>query len=141
MKTCQACQTPLSAADLAADFYAKLCLTCWDRWQVEAGEPLERYLKKIGNQKCVCAACGMTFGGLTGFDRHRHQDRCRSPAELKAQNRPLTIKNGIWVKDSSKDAFFSNTGKPRSDSVEKTIVGQHPKNPHAPTPVAGENFA
>lgn len=43
----------------------------------------------------TCAVCGMTFGGLSGFDAHRtgafidrHPDygrRCRSAAEMEAK--------------------------------------------------------
>lgn len=39
-----------------------------------------------------CAACHRTFGGVTGFDRHRTADgACRSPASLGLDER-----DGIW---------------------------------------------
>ena len=98
MKTCQVCNTPLSAADLAANPYVRLCLNCWNVWEIEAGAPLRRYGRPSGNS--VCSSCGMVFGGVNGFGRHRHAGRCRSPAELRDQNRPLLLKNGIWVKDA-----------------------------------------
>lgn len=109
-RRCQSCNRHLSAADRAADPYTKLCLTCWTVWQGEAGVPLKRY----GQPGTVCADCGMMFGGLTGFDRHRHAGKCRSPAELKAQNRPLTVKAGIWVKNIPEHARIYFTQSPRS---------------------------
>jgi hypothetical protein len=95
MKTCQACNAPLSAADLAADPYVDLCLNCWAVWEIEAGAPLRRY--GAPGKKSVCTACGMVFGGAVGFNRHRHTGRCLSPAELREQKRPLALKDGIWV--------------------------------------------
>lgn len=121
MKICQSCNEALTDADLAIDPYTQFCQTCWELWQIDAGTPLERY----GQPGTVCAACGMGFGGVTSVDRHRLSGRCLSPAELKAQNRPMIIKGGIWVKDSSQDAFFTNTGKPRSDFADKTIATPH----------------
>ena len=108
---CQACHTLMTDADLAADTYVSLCLTCWAAWEIEAGEPLRRYGKPSG--KSVCSSCGQVFGGVAGFDRHRHAGRCRSPAELRAQNRPLLLKDGIWVKDAVANGL---SALPRRDS-------------------------
>ena len=108
---CQACQQPMTAAYQAADPYVKLCLACWGVWQAEAGAPLVRY----GKPGTVCTACGMGFGGTTGFDRHRHDGRCLSPAELLAQNHPLKVKDGIWVREPPRNAKISLRGVPRSD--------------------------
>jgi hypothetical protein len=94
----QVCHSTLSAEDLAVDPYVQLCLNCWHVCEIEDGAPLRRYGKPNG--KSVCTACGMVFGGVKGFDRHRKSGRCLSPAELRDQNRPLLLKNGIWVKDA-----------------------------------------
>jgi hypothetical protein len=47
------------------------------------------------------------------------------------------IKSKILVKDSSKDAFFSNTGKPTSDATEKGIPTYHPDDSDALNRVPG----
>jgi hypothetical protein len=122
MKTCQSCNAILTAADLTADPYTSLCQQCWDVWRIEAGSPLVRY----GQPGTVCAACGMGFGGVTGFDRHRMGGRCLSPAELKAQNRPLSLKGGIWVDAYRGNAKISPGGWPASDFADKTISTPHP---------------
>ena len=130
---CQACNNLLTADDLAVDPYTKLCRGCWALWEIEAGAPLKRY----PTPGTVCVACGMGFGGTEGFDQHRHQGRCRSPAELKAKNRPLIVKAGIWVRELSQDAFSASTGEPRSDSTEKVIPPYHPDDEDALNRVPG----
>lgn len=42
----------------------------------------------VGSMRNQCAACGLLFGGLTGFDKHRtgsfsQRRRCMTPAELE----------------------------------------------------------
>lgn len=37
-----------------------------------------------GLNACHCSACGLTFGGLSGFDMHQVGGRCRSRVELEA---------------------------------------------------------
>jgi len=43
----------------------------------------------VGSMRNQCGACGLLFGGLTGFDRHRTgafgvNRRCMAPQELEA---------------------------------------------------------
>lgn len=39
-----------------------------------------------------CSACHRTFGGITGFDRHRRGGQCLSPLTLDMH----ADHNGIW---------------------------------------------
>ena len=118
-RDCAACSSQMPHADRVADPYTQLCLTCWAVWQEEAGVPLVRY----GKPGTVCVTCGMGFGGVAGFDRHRHRGRCLSPAELLAQNDPMTVKDGIWVTPFRRNAKISPWESPRSDSTE--VGGTH----------------
>jgi len=122
MKFCQNCHQELSATDVVVDRYTQLCKTCWEVWRVEAGQLLERY----GQPGTVCTACGMGFGGTVGFDRHRQGGHCLSPAELKAQNRPLTIKHGIWVDAYRGNAKISLGERPNGDFAGEGISTPHP---------------
>ncbi|MBN9740466.1 hypothetical protein DMP23_04990 [Amycolatopsis sp. A1MSW2902] len=45
-----------------------------------------------GVSRAHCSACHRTFGGVVGFDKHRHEGRCRDPL-----SQGLTLKSGIWV--------------------------------------------
>jgi hypothetical protein len=92
MTHCQQCARPLTAGDLAADPYTDLCEACWRRWESEIPDPLTRY----GKPGTVCTACGQGFGGVWGFDMHRHQGRCLSPGEL-AGNPRLKVQDGVWI--------------------------------------------
>jgi len=121
MKTCQSCNATLTAADLTVDPYTSLCQQCWEIWRIEVESPLVRY----GQPGTVCAACGMGFGGVTGFDRHRMGGRCLSPAELKAQNRPLSFKGGIWVDAYRGNAQISLGERPTSDFPDEVIPTPH----------------
>ncbi len=94
---CMNCDRVLTTTDTAADRYTRLCQDCWTQWEQEAGAPLKRY----PNPGTVCTACGMGFGGLTGFDRHRRDKRCLSPAKIMAQKHPLVLKTGIWISELS----------------------------------------
>lgn len=47
---------------------------------------------------CQCAACGLYFGGVTGFEAHRVGGQCADPAAAG-----LTFSNrGYWVRPASK---------------------------------------
>lgn len=130
MKTCQVCANSLSPADLAVDPYTNLCRACWTAWQVEAGTPLIRY-GKPNRQACICPSCGMGFGGVIGFDRHRKAGRCLSPAELQKQNRPMRTKNGIWVDTYRGNAKISVGVAPKGDFPGAGIPEWHPTHENA----------
>ena len=58
----------------------------------------------IGSNRCLCAACGEYFGGVTAFDMHRigpaHDRRCKAPAQVSdSKGKPLlkVSKYGYWV--------------------------------------------
>lgn len=38
-----------------------------------------------------CSSCHRTFGGVTGFDTHRRNGRCLTPAKLG-----MELRDGIW---------------------------------------------
>jgi hypothetical protein len=38
-----------------------------------------------------CSVCHRTFGGVYGFDRHRHDGRCLDPAGLH-----MILRDGVW---------------------------------------------
>lgn len=65
-----------------------------------------RYTGPLSGQLCQCAKCGQTFGGLSGFDRHRigsYADpgqwqgtrHCMTAAELHAAGLSQDDR-GIW---------------------------------------------
>src|SRR5574343_1429634 len=130
MKTCQAFQQPLSPDDLLADPYTNLCRACWVFWQVEAAAPLTRY-GQPNRQACICTSCGMGFGGVIGFDRHRKAGRCLSPAELQAQNRPMRIKDGILVDTYRGNAKIPVGVEPNGDFPGAGIPQWHPTHENA----------
>lgn len=39
-----------------------------------------------------CSACHVTFGGITGFDRHRRAGQCLNPRDLDMHS----DHNGVW---------------------------------------------
>ena len=55
---------------------------------------------RVGGRECRCAACGETFGGADGFDRHRVGDhpnrRCRTPDEMRERGMRIGSR-GFWI--------------------------------------------
>lgn len=46
-----------------------------------------------GTQKCHCSGCHVTFGGVSGFDKHRQDFRCIDPAYVDL----VLNAEGCWV--------------------------------------------
>ena len=95
-RQCKVCGTEFTDNDWA-DYYCKVCQSCFTKWEEEAGASLARYVRPTGERMCVCAPCGMVFSSLSGFDIHRKGMKCNSPAEMNARKRPLVVRNGMWA--------------------------------------------
>ena len=63
-----------------------------------------------GASRCHCAACHLTFSGLTAFDRHRDAMACRPPEDVGLTAR-TKVANGRrftlwgWPGNYSRDEF------------------------------------
>ena len=67
-----------------------------------------------------CSVCHRTFGGVRGFDKHRHNGACLEPTALG-----MTDRDGIWVRPMGATARFPVPG----DAVEPRtpVVASSPK--------------
>lgn len=45
-----------------------------------------------------CGACHVTYGSVTGFDRHRRNGECLNPADLAMH----AGRNGVWRMDGTR---------------------------------------
>lgn len=78
-----------------------------------------RYTGPLRGQLCQCAACGHTFGGERGFDRHRCGEYAK-PGEAQAERRCMA------------DAEIAAIGLVQDEAG----VWRHPKPAHFAAAVA-----
>jgi hypothetical protein len=50
----------------------------------------------VGSNRCQCGGCALYFGSVAAFDKHRHDGRCLSVAEM-ARRGMVVNEGGYWV--------------------------------------------
>lgn len=78
---------------------------------------------RLGTRFCQCAACGRTFGGVSGFELHRVGDhaiarRCMTDGEL--------AKAGLTLNKRGMYALPFGSGKTRASCTQDDTASPHP---------------